>query len=361
MRRFGLLLFVPLSLAAQVRSATVDLSVARMRYADSIDATTMSISPMFRLVDGRRSFNAFGTFSSLGSAASNAGTLNGIVRVGGGRIFGEIEGIAGGSLHTDGARTGQILGLGRVNFASRKSGAWLGAGGGTNWDGTWRALVQGDAGAWIERGGGRAAVRLIPTAVDDTIRYADAFVSAGFVDERLELDASFGFRSGDQLPSLPANRNTWGSVGAAYWLSAALAMVASAGTYPVDFAQGFPGGQFVSMSLRWRPGMVSQPLKPLPVMRAVSPFQVERESGSAHRLRIRVPSARSVELKGDFTGWRPVALSSDGRGWWVTSLPIASGTHELNVRVDAGAWGVPPGLTVLRDEFGGTVGLLVIP
>jgi hypothetical protein len=32
----------------------------------------------------------------------------------------------------------------------------------------------------------------------------------------------------------------------------------------------------------------------------------------------------------------------------------------MNVRVDGGAWGVPPGLTAVKDEFGGLVALLVV-
>jgi hypothetical protein len=30
------------------------------------------------------------------------------------------------------------------------------------------------------------------------------------------------------------------------------------------------------------------------------------------------------------------------------------------VRTDAGAWVVPPGLTAVADEFGGSVGILVV-
>jgi hypothetical protein len=33
----------------------------------------------------------------------------------------------------------------------------------------------------------------------------------------------------------------------------------------------------------------------------------------------------------------------------------------MNVRVDGGTWVIPPGLLPLKDEFGGSVGLLVVP
>ena len=54
-------------------------------------------------------------------------------------------------------------------------------------------------------------------------------------------------------------------------------------------------------------------------------------------------------------------LTPVGGGWWSTSRAIGSGAHEMNVRVNGGAWEPPPGLVAIRDEFGGTTGLLVIP
>jgi hypothetical protein len=44
----------------------------------------------------------------------------------------------------------------------------------------------------------------------------------------------------------------------------------------------------------------------------------------------------------------------------VVTLPMLAGTHEIALRVDGGAWVVPPGLTMIRDEFGGLSGILVI-
>jgi len=41
-------------------------------------------------------------------------------------------------------------------------------------------------------------------------------------------------------------------------------------------------------------------------------------------------------------------------------MPIARGTHQINLRVNGGRWIVPPGLTPITDEFGGAVGLLIV-
>jgi len=46
--------------------------------------------------------------------------------------------------------------------------------------------------------------------------------------------------------------------------------------------------------------------------------------------------------------------------WWSTTLPLKRGNYQMNVRVNGGQWIVPPGLLSMVDEFGGTVGLLVI-
>jgi hypothetical protein len=63
---------------------------------------------------------------------------------------------------------------------------------------------------------------------------------------------------------------------------------------------------------------------------------------------------------GDFTTWRPVPLRPAGNGSWFLTVQLEPGTHQVNLRVDGGAWAVPPGLPVVTDEFGGSVGLLVI-
>jgi hypothetical protein len=76
---------------------------------------------------------------------------------------------------------------------------------------------------------------------------------------------------------------------------------------------------------------------------------------------LRVPGARTVELSGDFTGWRPVAMRAVGPDRWEATVRLAPGTHHCNVRIDGDAWVAPPGTTVVDDGFDGRVGLLVAP
>jgi 1,4-alpha-glucan branching enzyme len=75
---------------------------------------------------------------------------------------------------------------------------------------------------------------------------------------------------------------------------------------------------------------------------------------------IEAPRARRIEISGDFTSWKPMALARAPDGRWTLTLPLGAGTHRLNARVDGGSWIVPPGLTTMSDDFAGEVGLLVI-
>jgi 1,4-alpha-glucan branching enzyme len=93
---------------------------------------------------------------------------------------------------------------------------------------------------------------------------------------------------------------------------------------------------------------------------AVTGFTTLRGVGDAVTVRVRAPGASVVEINGDFTNWTPVQLVSAGDGWWTSTLPLRRGKYQMNLRVNAGAWIVPPGLLSIVDEFGGTVGLLVI-
>jgi hypothetical protein len=335
-----------------------------MRFADSLTATAVSISPGIRAFSPRASFSAFGTFSQLEDGSTHAGVLDGsLVVMAHGFVAGEVEGIAGGSLHSDGTRTGQMLALARMNVGTASRGVWIGGGMGKTWDGAWRNVIQGDAGGWLATDANTFALTLAPTVLDDTIRYADAFFAAHREIASWELDASLGHRAGSQLPTLPANRRTWGSVAATFWATQRVAVAAGIGSYPVDFTQGFPGGQFFSLGVRLRSVLPAGAQMP-PPPRAPEPvraFEARRISANNYRIRILAPNASSVELSGDFTQWTPVPLRSEGRGWWVATLPISGGTHEVNVRVNGGAWLAPPGLAPLEDEFGGTSGLLVLP
>jgi 1,4-alpha-glucan branching enzyme len=77
--------------------------------------------------------------------------------------------------------------------------------------------------------------------------------------------------------------------------------------------------------------------------------------------RVIAPEAGTVEIVGDFTDWLPVALARKEGAVWEVSLRVSAGIHRMNLRLDRGPWIVPAGLRLEQNEFGGAVGLLVVP
>jgi hypothetical protein len=167
------------------------------------------------------------------------------------------------------------------------------------------------------------------------------------------------------------------------WLGARVAVVGGAGVFPFEPMQGLPGGRYVSAAVRVAsrrptvndPALRAELLLPYEVRRLrgarAEQFVVEERPDGSRLLRLLVPGARRVELMADFTDWTPIALTRVARRLadrdgnlppevWGAELVIAPGVHRVNVRVDGGPWRPPAGLSVVRDEFGGEVGLLVV-
>ena len=82
--------------------------------------------------------------------------------------------------------------------------------------------------------------------------------------------------------------------------------------------------------------------------------------GGRTAVRVRCEDATRVELTGDFTDWAPITLAALGGGWWGSELPIAPGLHQVQVRIDGGAWQAPPGLPATQGDFAGTAGVLLV-
>jgi len=359
------LLLAPTVMWAQRVSSSIDVGGSSMRYADSISSSGPSISPSVSLDWARTSLDATGTYSHLGGGSSTQGTVSGsFFTPSAGVLLGEFFGSVGGSAHQDGARTGQMLALARAHAMSANGGAWVGGGAGQTWDGsTWRTVLASEAGAWLSKGGLIVVGSVAPTQVADTIRYVDTQLSTRWVSPKIELGASVGVRGGAHSAALGGTGSNWGSVAVVTWLVPQVGLVLDAGTYPVDLTQGFPGGRFATLSLRLRtsPTRAERSVGQDDPASApgVSSFSLEPAS-SGQTIRVRAPNARSVEIMGDFTQWRPVALQRDGEGSWHLDVRIGTGAHQINVRVDGGSWMVPPSLPAITDEFGGSVGLLVV-
>ncbi|HEX6573529.1 MAG TPA: glycogen-binding domain-containing protein [Gemmatimonadaceae bacterium] len=357
----GIALAVPAM--AQRPGGSIDAGALSMQYADSIDANAIALTPAFWIESRFASLSTTGTlsqFSGGGWSAQATGDGSLFTKTSG-LFMGELQGSAGGSSRNDASRTGQVLAMGRGHISNESNGAWIGAGLGSTWDGAeWRSVRQAEAAAWMRRGNATLLLSTTPTSVDDSIRYADTELAAGLNVQRFDFSASGGFRSGSRLPTLGGSAKSWGSVSVTAWLAPRIGLVASGGTYPVDLTQGFPGGRFISLSLRYGVRRFTPASEPVVEMRPTKMFDIRNVDRSLRTIRIKSSSAQKVEVMGDFTDWSPVQLESGADGWWTVTLPIEPGLHEINMRIDGGKWVVPPGLARKSDEFGGSVGIILI-
>ena len=370
----ALLLIARASHAQRVESS-LDVGGAVLRYADTLTTGAATITPHLVADWGSAYLEAYGTYSQFSSGGwSSQGSLSASRFIPTHHGFlGEVGGFVGGSTHNDGTRTGEAIANGRLHLAGANGEVFAGLGGGRTWDAAaWRSVLLGEAGGSVGSGPTSAMLTISPTMVSDSIKYADTQVSLSWKGQPVDLGALLGFRLGDQLTTLSANVRSWASVSAVFWVAPRIGVAVGGGSYPVDPTQGFPGGRFVSLSLRFgqrRPteqskDQISQQSQPRilapEIVPAASGFATNRGAGGVVTLRVNVPGARLVEISGDFTNWTPVQLAPAPGGWWSTRLPIKTGKYQMNMRVDGGQWIVPPGLLSMADEFGGTVGLLVI-
>jgi hypothetical protein len=314
-----------------------------------------------------------GTFSKFttGGWSTQALATGSLFSATRGTLLGELAGIAGGSANHDGTRTAQTVANIRLHSVRSHLGAFVGAGGGSAWDGiTWRRLLLGELGAWIRKDAGMALLSIAPAAVDDTIRYLDGQLSVSRTVSTVDFSALAGGRAGNQSPGVGTRSKSWASLNVTAWVRPHLAVVAGGGTYPVDLTQGFPGGRFLSLGVRYAGQARAMPRSTpdaagVPELEesgrpVIEAFQSRRTAADSVSLRVRASAATTVEITGDFSGWIPTRLEPAADGWWVLILRLAPGQYQMNVRVDGAGWIAPPGLLALKDEFGGTVGLLVV-
>ncbi len=350
--------------------SSVDVSGTSIWYADSLHASGASISPAVRLDWSRATLAASAELSGLGGGnVSTQGLIApSIVTPAFGAFFGELAGSFGGSSHWDGTHTGQALGVARGYFARGSAGLWIGGGAGSAWDGsTWRAMRQAEGGAWVDRDGFTALATVVPTSVAGGIDYTDLQLAVRRPSRNYEVGASGGVRAGAHSLAIGGTSRVWGMVSLLRWMAPRLAIVASAGSYPVDLTQGFPGGRYATLALRVasassRPPaarVASQDRSMKPASSTPSAFEV-RSSGVRRTLRVYAPAAQSVELSADFTQWQAVALTRGDAGWWTLTRSIAPGTYQVNVRANGGSWIAPAGLLTTRDEFGISTGVLTL-
>jgi hypothetical protein len=186
--------------------------------------------------------------------------------------------------------------------------------------------------------------------------YADVESTVYWSRGPLALDGLIGTR----VSTSYGQRSTWGHAQASWALGEQFALVAGGGSRASEPAIGRLGGNYFSFGVR----LASAPWIAHALHRGArstaSSFGVRAE-GATRIIYVHAPAARTIELMADFTDWQPVAMRHASNDEWQLAMPIAPGSHRVNIRVDGGEWSAPPGAGTVQDEFNGVVGLVVVP
>lgn len=355
-------------------SASIEAGTSHVRSEGTDGINAVSVTPMVRWVRGIAQADASvtGAWLSTDEPIAQGDAALSLVRAFARRLSGEVYALTGGSIRQDRTGTGQSFAGARVHViaAGRRTsgGAWVGGAPGVTWDGwEWQSTRMAQLGGWLRRGGASLVATVTPYVLGDSAQWVDGALTAQIRRGRLELQANVGARGGDRLVIGSTSRvaRVWGGVGIAHQLTPAVAVTMSGGTYASEPSQAIPGGTYVMVGMRMR---LREPASPWPSTRdttrrgtgAVRVFTVTTDDAGRTRLRVRAPGATRVEITGDFTDWQPMALERERGGWWSVVHVLPPGVRQLAVRADGGAWQPPPGFPVTRDEFGETVGVIVV-
>jgi len=72
------------------------------------------------------------------------------------------------------------------------------------------------------------------------------------------------------------------------------------------------------------------------------------------------PSAKTVELAGDFNDWHPFPMERSLDGWWLAQVELCHGHHQYHFLVDGKPMLDPHAMGVVRDEHGEKVSLMAV-
>ena len=172
---------------------------------------------------------------------------------------------------------------------------------------------------------------------------------------RFSIAATLGVRPAlDVLP-----RAFWARMSTAIDVRSWYGIVLAAGAAPSRIGMGVPASRFASVALRLGPLARTSDSSRIEVSAAPA-FSLATIGSGRYRITYVAKGARSVELAGDFDGWTPIELREIRSGLWQSELAMPPGTYHMNLRIDGGVWRPPPGSTVVEDDFGGRVGIVVV-
>jgi hypothetical protein len=368
--------------AAQAR-ALLDISGGTVRYDGYLESSVLTLTPTLILEQPNATIHLSSNLSKFESGSwsldgtAGASMLTAAVH----HIRAELSGSTTARSYLKAlednepafGRRANVLGSARVLYSSVPGGIWVGVGGGAAYSrAAWHDVSRFDGGAWGKLGDVTVRAVVQRTSFADSVLqnrdasftfvdavYFDAGVSAVWTYGRVELEGGRGARMQAGVQAI----DTWNAVGT-FWLNRHVAVMLSSGRYAPDLAEQLPGGTFGTVALRYSTRAVDITPSPRPLVRddvaMAYGFEVRGNDERARTIRIHVRHAEHVEISADFTDWQVVSLEHQNGDEWEVVLPISTGVHRINLRIDGGGWIVPPGLPAEADDFNGVVGLLIV-
>ncbi len=359
------------SLAAQT-TGTLEGGVSYVDYDGFLPSAAFYLVPTIQFerpgltLGGRANWVVFESGNSVLQGSAAGGWLHSV----GGPLRAELSGSVGLAAYTAAERYGHVLLRGRVHLVGRRAGGWLGGLTGRSFlSGASDSPVQISLGGWTVQEVLTLGASATRTWFGDLV-YLDV---EGSIDIELQ-GFELRYRGGVRTWTSNVDEGPYGEVLIHVPVSRRLAAELGGGTYPSDPVRGILAASYASIGVRVSTSAgrrqpaaeVEEALvraygeAPEAARAAVARLAVEMLPGATVRLRVHAPGAARVEIMGDFTDWVPLSLErTEGKSFEIT-LPIPLGVHRFNVRLDGGPWLVPRGMRAEQDEFGGTVGLLVV-
>ena len=344
--------------------------MSTVRYDGFLASGAASVTPAVRWERPSGTLAARGTYLRFASGhRSLQGSVTGsFFTPPAGRWRGEFSAATGASRYIEFASFWHAVAEARLHIIETERGAWIsGTAGLASYGSAPRSVVAAGAGAWLRLPPLTLRVSAGLSHVGDTT-YPDVESSARTAWAQVTLDATLGAR----LWSRGGGRGLYGETSAALALGERTAFVLSGGRYPTDPISGSIAARYLSAAIRIHTAAPHHEV----VRRGTAPrsggadggvltggarLEVQLDRSGPVRLVVHAPDAKRVEVTGDFTDWQSLALRPAGGGLWEVVLPITSGVHRIDVRIDGAAWIVPAGTTRAPDDYGGEVGIFVVP
>jgi hypothetical protein len=357
----------PAPLRAQV-TATTDIILGAVGYEGFLGSAAASIVPGIRYdartfsVAAQGSYLLYESGRGLVQGAGAAAWLSPAV----GPLRGEAAGFGGLSSYAQAPAAGYGMTRGRVHLMGRSLGTWAGGGVGHAFAGAYGTGTSELAfGAWIVLPDVALTAAVTHSRAGDST-YTDLSLGARWVRAGAEIDGIVGLRPASSVGST----GPFAEITTRLALTRVIAAQVAAGRYLADPLRGSLAGRYINAGIRillagsrsavrGPDEQLRSQFRPPPLPAGAPELHVSETSSGTRRLTIVAPGARTVELAGDFSDWQPISLEAR-EGFWMLDLALPPGVHRLNVRIDGGRWMVPRGATQQTDEFGGTVGLLVV-